>query len=228
VEFSSDRETRPNKHQLRSERTRANIMDAAEPLFAPHGLAGVSMRQIAAAAGVDLPLVAYHFQSKVALYNAVVDRIMLDFTRRRTELMDELEARNPTPGAVELFDMLLTAWFGIVFGPAPHRARLILLGFNLEYHPHGEGEAQWPSDPFVKRFVAALARAEPSRTIQDIHWTYHCLTGAIVYFMTSSERVERISGAYCDVHSPDAIRAALMQQVRNAFPERPRKLNALA
>jgi AcrR family transcriptional regulator len=209
---------KPNKHQLKSERTRAGILDAAEPLFAPHGLVGVSMRQIAAAAGVDLSLVAYHFESKVALYDAVVDRIMLNFTERRTALMDELERRNPTPSAVELFDMLLTAWFEIRFGPAPHQARLIRLGFNLEHQPPDLGEQT--SDPFVKRFLAALSRAEPSRPPEYVHWSYHALVGSIVFFMTSGHRVERLSGAYCDIRSPDALRAAVLQQVRNAFPEK--------
>lgn len=208
----------PNKHQIKSERTRLAIMDAAEPLFAPHGFAGVSMRQIAAAAGVDLSLVAYHFESKDALYNAVVDRIVVDFTRRRAELLDALERTNPDPTAVDLFDMIITAWFEVRYGPAPHRARLILRGNNLEYHPVVDAEGNWPSDHFVKRFMAALAKAEPGRTAEYIHWTYHCLTGSLVYYMTSGDRIERLSGDFCNVHSLDAIRDALLRQVRNAFP----------
>jgi AcrR family transcriptional regulator len=218
VQVANAAKPRPNKHQLKSERTRLAILDAAEPLFAPHGLTGVSMRQIAAAAGIDITLASYHFESKVALYNAVVDRIMMSFTRRRTELLDELERADPQPGAVELFDLLITAWFEIRFGGKPHWARLILLGFNLDYHPHeaGEGE-QWPSDHFAKRFLAAVARAEPDFALDYVHWVYHCFTGSIVYLMTSGDRVERLSAGHCDVDSQDALRAALRQQIRNAF-----------
>jgi AcrR family transcriptional regulator len=221
VELTSVHRVRVNKHQLKSERTRLNILDAAEPLFAPHGLVGVSMRQIAAAAGVDLSLVAYHFESKVTLYNAVVDRIMMEFTRRRMALLDELEQREPNPNAVDLFDVLITAWFEVRFGRAPHHARLILLGFNLEYHPHGD-EA-WPSDHFARRLLAAVAKSEPTRSTEYIHWTYHCFTGALVYCMTSGDRVERISRGVCDIESQSAIRDALLQQVRNAFPARARR-----
>lgn len=205
-----------NKHQLKSERTRLAILDAAEPLFAPHGLAGVSMRQIAAAADVDLSLAAYHFESKAALYNAVIHRIMVDFTERRTALMDELERRIPEPNAVDLFDTLITAWFEIRFGDAPHRARLILHG----HHPRGEVGEGHPSDPFVRRFIAALARAEPERPAQYIHWAYHCWTGTMVYCMTSGDRIDRLSGDWCDIDSPEAVREALLQQVRNTFPAR--------
>ena len=217
MQFSAAQAARPNKHQLKSERTRVGILDAAEPLFAPDGLVGVSMRQIAAAAGVDLSLVAYHFESKVALYDAVIERVMVDFTQQRTELLDQLERDNPAPSAVELFDMLINAWFGIRFGRAPHRARLILHGYSPD-RAHGEGRDERPSDQFVKRFLAALERAEPGRTTEYIHWTYHCLIGGMVYLMNSGDRVERLSGAFCDVSSPAAIREALLQQVRNAFP----------
>jgi hypothetical protein len=35
--------------------------------------------------------------------------------------------------------------------------------------------------------------------------------------MTSGDRVERLSAGHCDVDSQDALRAALRQQIRNAF-----------
>jgi AcrR family transcriptional regulator len=222
----ASRATRQNKHQLRSERTRLTIMDAAEPLFAPHGLVGVSMRQIAAAANVDLSLVAYHFESKVDLYNAVVDRIMLAFTRRRSELLDELDQSKRDITAVDLFDILITAWFEIKFGAAPHHARLILLGFNLEYHPHEVFEEQWPSDPFARRFLTALARAEPKYSQAYIHWAYHLFTGSMVYFMTSGDRIARLSGGFCDINSQSEIREVLLRQVQGAFPARPARKTA--
>lgn len=228
VQSTNARDVRPNKHQLKSERTRAAILDAAEPLFAPHGLVGVSMRQIAAAADVDLSLVAYHFESKLALYNAVIDRVMVEFTERRTELLDELERDNPTPNAVELFEVMLKAWFEIRFGPAPYRTALIRRGYSRD--PEGAPLPQErPSDAFVKRFISALARGEPQCATEYVHWAYHCLTGAMVYLINSGERVDRLSGEYCDVRSPHAIREAMLQQVRNTFPaERARKPRAKA
>lgn len=209
--------TRLNKHQLKSERTRSNIMDAAEPMFAQQSLAGVSMRQIAAAAGVDLSLVLYHFESKAALYRAVISRVMRDFTQRRAELLDALEAANPTARALELFDLQITAWFDIRFGPAPHRTRLILLRNRIDID--AEGETKWPGDDFAKRFVEALVRAEANRDPAYVHWAYHCLIGSMVHLMTSGDRIDRISDGLCDTRSPDAMRAALLQQVANSFPQ---------
>ena len=51
--------------------TRQRIVQAAEPLFAEHGFSGVSMRAIAAAAGVHLGQLPYHFGTKEALYREI-------------------------------------------------------------------------------------------------------------------------------------------------------------
>jgi AcrR family transcriptional regulator len=51
--------------------TRQRILEAAEPLFAGHGFSGVSMRAIAAAAGVHLGQLPYYFGTKDALYREI-------------------------------------------------------------------------------------------------------------------------------------------------------------
>ena len=52
----------------KSSETRSLILDAAIVAFAESGLEGASTRAIAAAAGVNQPLLNYHFGSKDALY----------------------------------------------------------------------------------------------------------------------------------------------------------------
>ncbi len=51
--------------------TRERILQAAEPLFAKGGFTGVSMRAIAAAGGVHLGQLPYHFGTKEALYREI-------------------------------------------------------------------------------------------------------------------------------------------------------------
>ncbi|WP_422449470.1 helix-turn-helix domain-containing protein, partial [Thermoanaerobacterium sp. DL9XJH110] len=45
--------------------------DAAEDLFSKHGFYGVTIREVAAEAGVDTALVHYYFGNKRALFDAV-------------------------------------------------------------------------------------------------------------------------------------------------------------
>ena len=59
-----------------SERVRANLIDAAMVEFASHGFDGASTRAIAARAGAHQPQINYHFDSKEALWYAVMDRMM--------------------------------------------------------------------------------------------------------------------------------------------------------
>jgi AcrR family transcriptional regulator len=206
---------RSNKHQLRSEKTRKRILDAAELLFAPAGSAGVSMRQIAAAIDVDLSLVTYHFESKDALYHEVIDRTYRDFTNRRMKLLDAVELAKPNPTIIELFDVLITAWFEMLNGPNSHHVQLLYRGLNYEYHP--DSEAEWISDPFAKRFLAAVCKAAPGFPESHIHWTYHLFTGAIVYCMNVPQRVRRLSRGICNIDSRAATRDALLRLVTDGF-----------
>ena len=53
--------------------TRARILDAALDLFARHGFAGTSVRQLARAVGLRESSLYNHFASKEAIYHALID-----------------------------------------------------------------------------------------------------------------------------------------------------------
>lgn len=54
---------------------RDQLLDAVLPVFAERGFAGATTRTLAAAAGVNVATLAWHFGDKEGLYDAVVDRI---------------------------------------------------------------------------------------------------------------------------------------------------------
>src|SRR6201996_9594014 len=60
--------------------TKERILGAAEELFARHGFEGASLRQLTAAAGVNLAAVNYHFGSK--------DRLIEEVFRRRLDQLN--------------------------------------------------------------------------------------------------------------------------------------------
>jgi len=67
------------------------IIEAAERLFAKHGIDGVSMRQISQEAGSGNHFsVQYHFGDKKALAEAIIANRMPDLERRRGELLAEV------------------------------------------------------------------------------------------------------------------------------------------
>ncbi|MFP5256133.1 MAG: TetR/AcrR family transcriptional regulator [Acidimicrobiia bacterium] len=52
---------------------RQRILDVALAAMSEHGSAGVSMRRVAAGAGVNVATIYHHFDSKAALLRAVID-----------------------------------------------------------------------------------------------------------------------------------------------------------
>lgn len=77
------------RHDPRREATQLALIEAAESLFAEHGVEGVSIRQIGAAIGsANVNVVAYHFGGKDALIRAVYRHRLPDIDRRRRELLD--------------------------------------------------------------------------------------------------------------------------------------------
>jgi AcrR family transcriptional regulator len=86
--------------------TKDRILDTAERLFADHGFAATSLRQITAEAEVNLAAVNYHFKSKEALLSAVIERRLGPINKRRMELLDEMEARSSN-GQLDLKEAVL-------------------------------------------------------------------------------------------------------------------------
>jgi AcrR family transcriptional regulator len=63
----------------------ANILRAALGLFAAQGFEGVSVRKIAAAANVTLPLIYHYFPDKQAVYSAAVQTAFNYMTERMVQ-----------------------------------------------------------------------------------------------------------------------------------------------
>jgi TetR/AcrR family transcriptional regulator len=77
----------PAKGAPQTSDTRTVILNAAEHIFAERGLAGARIDAIARAAGVNKALIYYYFKGKDALYLAVVERYMKEFSRQALELL---------------------------------------------------------------------------------------------------------------------------------------------
>jgi len=66
--------TIPERRRMPTAERRAVILRAAGPLFARDGYAGTRLDDVAAAAGVSKPILYRHFDSKKALYVALLDK----------------------------------------------------------------------------------------------------------------------------------------------------------
>lgn len=66
--------------------TRQELLDAAERLFSEKGVSNTSMNQVAEAAGVTRGAIYHHFQNKLDLIDALMERVRLPVDEMRDEL----------------------------------------------------------------------------------------------------------------------------------------------
>lgn len=80
------------------------ILDAAQAVFAQDGLQAASLRAIARRAGCDPALIYYHFESKEALFVALMER---RFPPIRQEISRLAEVADMRPTSLRLWQVLL-------------------------------------------------------------------------------------------------------------------------
>jgi len=68
-----------------AQQTRHALLDAAELVFERRGVAGTSLQEVAAAAGLTRGAVYWHFRDKADLFNAMMDRAVLPFEQHWLE-----------------------------------------------------------------------------------------------------------------------------------------------
>ncbi|MEM1075037.1 MAG: TetR family transcriptional regulator, partial [Pseudomonadota bacterium] len=74
-----------------SDETRERILDAAERLFADEGYDGAALRDVAAAADVQLHAVGYHFGPKDTLFETVISRRSVVMTELRMKALNSAQ-----------------------------------------------------------------------------------------------------------------------------------------
>ena len=85
------------------------LLDAAEAEFAECGIGEASLRAIMRTAGADPGAVHYHFRTREALAEAVLDRILGPLNSRRLELLAAAEKTAASDGCLIPLDVLVDA-----------------------------------------------------------------------------------------------------------------------
>ncbi len=110
-----------------AEATRAAVLAAAERLFAERGIYGVSLREIAEAAGQrNNAAVHYHFGGREELIRTLFERRFIHLDNRRRTLLEELDAAGKGDDLVSLVRVLVVPFTESMDQPqGGHWARLV-------------------------------------------------------------------------------------------------------
>lgn len=190
---------------------RESILDAAEALFSRHGFYGVTVRQVAAEAGVDTALIHYYFGAKRELFDSVFARRAEILNDARSAAMRAYAEAHPgamTPeGIIEAF-----------IGPLVERSltndegwknyfRLVALVNNT---PAWGGETMHRFfDPVVHQLIDMLRQALPDAEPRDLYWGYQFLTGAMMLTLSETGRIDQLSDGLCRSTDLAAVKARL-------------------
>lgn len=174
--------------------TRQRILGAAEELFAERGFAGASLRQVTAAANVNLAAVNYHFGSKDNLIEEVFRRRLDELSQRRLERLAALGAVRGTT-LEDVLDAFITPALelsidrdgGAVFMRVLARA----------FAEHNSNLRRFLSDNYgyvLKDFAAAFSELLPHLDKDELYWRLDIAVGALTYAMADFGMIRRRTG----------------------------------
>jgi AcrR family transcriptional regulator len=139
----------------KGEARRQLIVDAATRLVARNGSRGTSLAEIAAEAGVSQSGLLYHYPSKEALLNAVLDR--------RDEAEDEILWQDPDSGLgiLDIIAYNVTRWASRSHAVGMHTMLVVEnLGDDGVLHPRLASRYHLTADRISSVLTAAQGRGE--------------------------------------------------------------------
>ena len=190
--------------------TKNRLLDAAEKLFAEKAFENVSIRDLAAAADVNVAAVNYHFQGKENLYFEVVQR---RFVAQRDKTLAALGSLlEKTGGRPRVDQVIRTLVRQHLEGALPDHGNASFMAL-IARHMHPGNAAM--AGPFFKTMVApifgkfsqALITARPGLEPEQVSWIAASIIGQIHHLIIRWQKRQDMEG------DPESL--AIMLQ---AFP----------
>lgn len=184
------RQRAPSKRSLE---TRARIFDAAEQIFAAHGFDAATIRDIAAAAGVQGALVHHHGGSKEALFAAVVARRAKALSDARTTALTALQGAD----AVTLRGVICCfthPFLDRVLGGDPGWLAYGRLIAYVSADDRWRAIASQHFDPTAKVFLGAFSQVLPGASQPRLAAALVYMVSGMLSFCASRWRIEDLSG----------------------------------
>jgi AcrR family transcriptional regulator len=173
------------------------ILGSAESLFEHQGFEATTLRQITAAAGVNLAAVNYHFGSKEALIREIFRRRLTQLNQERLAALDRLEkaalGRPVKPAKI------LDAFFGTLLRIAQNDKQggptfLKLLGRTLtEPSEFIRIFLAAEYEEVLNRYKEALIKSLPDVPREEILWRFHFMLGATAYAIAGTDSLQLLA-----------------------------------
>ena len=166
------------------------LLDAAEQLFASKGFGEVSVRELAAAAEVNVAAVNYHFQGKETLFHeAIVRRFTGQRDRTLSGLQGLLERSEGRPRVDEVIRVLVSEYLDGAL------SNNFLTMITRDMHSgKGAGHLEFLKEmvaPVFQAISQALIAARPNLQQDDLNWIIASIVSQIHHFIMRRLKCER-------------------------------------
>ncbi len=195
--------------------TKEQIINVAERLFAEHGFAGTTLRNVVSEAGVNLAAVHYHFGSKEELYRAVVARFARPIVDRELALLEELKAAHELPSVEAILTAMLEPNLEIL--SQDRDILLIRAKFMGRCRTEPEPIQSIANQEFVVAMAAyldVLQRVLPEQSRSQLSWKFDLVIAALIRVLTEAGKPYGLLKS----NSPEDIRSTTQQLVRFLSP----------
>lgn len=184
--------------QRRSHESRRRLVAAATVEFAAHGFDGASTRAIAERAGMHQPQINYHFESKDALWRAVVDDLFGALQRALAEI--EVTSDDPR-------ELLATNVRAFVRFAAEHpELNRIMMQESTSDSERLEWVVETHVRPVHRAMTSVWSLLADAGLVAPVDGTiaYYLLVGAASFIYVASPELRRLTGME---PTPDLVEA---------------------
>jgi AcrR family transcriptional regulator len=173
-------------------------------LFSTKGFRDVSVREIAARAGVNSALVPYYFGGKQALFKEVFRSHAAPLVKEGMKRLKAITQNGRKPSVEEILKAWLLPWLQ----PGNmNQARTIHLRITANLS-HERWEYTKKVSRYMQRehsaFIKALHSCLPYLSKETLMWRLHFVTGALVFGIRQPAPLIALSGGRCDPNNLEA------------------------
>lgn len=191
----------PEKETLES---RERILDAAERLFAELTFDAVSMRDISAAAGVNLSLVQYHFRTKASLFEEVIARRADALCERRRTLLAKIQAQ-PRVAVEDILDGYVRPLFELTIGSSEEARSYALLLSQIGTSNRWVKLLEKYFDDPLRLFIVELRKALPQMPDERLFLGLNFAMSAALSAVARNLRLDRLSGGKLSASDQETV-----------------------
>ena len=173
--------------------TKERILHAAEDLFAQHGFAGTSLRQVTSRADVNIAAVNYHFGSKENLVHEVFKHRMDEMSEKRLASLAAVVERDPADLEAILLAFIQPA---LALTLDRHGASFVRV-LARAYAEKNDRLRNFLSENYgqvLREFAKAIARCLPDLSKEELYWRMDFVAGALTYAMADFGLIKRQPG----------------------------------